>query len=143
MKYSQILFALAVAGGAAESWEAIPGYETKMLNVRVPTEGGAKVSKGDKVTVHATGIVKETDKKFWSTKDAGQQPFSYTAGVGGVITGWDQGCLGMHVGHTRKLDIPAKEGYGANGFPAWGIPPNGGLLFEIEVLSINGGKGEL
>ena len=28
---------------------------------------------------------------------------------------------------------PRDEGYGAGGFPAWGIPPNGGLLFEIEV----------
>ena len=36
-------------------------------------------------------------------------------------------------GEVRRLDIPAEEGYGANGFPAWGIPPNGGLLFEIEV----------
>ena len=37
------------------------------------------------------------------------------AGVGGVIKGWDQGCLGMSVGETRKLVIPAEEGYGANG----------------------------
>jgi hypothetical protein len=50
------------------------------------------------VTVHATGIVKETGKKFWSTKDEGQQPFTYQAGVGKVIVGWDQGCLGMQIG---------------------------------------------
>ena len=31
-------------------------------------------------------MVKETGKKFWSTKDPGQQPFSYNAGVGQVIT---------------------------------------------------------
>ena len=65
---------------------------------------------GDTVTVHATGIVKETMKKFWSTKDAGQQAFTYQAGVGKVIVGWDQGCLGMQVGGTRKLNIPADEG---------------------------------
>lgn len=47
-----------------------------------------------------------------------------------------QGCLGMKLGEVRKLDIPALEGYGASGFPAWGIPPNGGLLFEIEILKI-------
>ena len=62
------------------------------------------------------------------------------AGVGGVITGWDQGLLGASVGETRKLDIPAEEGYGDGGFPAWGIPPGGGLFFEIEVLSIKGKK---
>ena len=55
----------------------------------------------------------------------------------------DQGLLGAGLGETRKLDIPADEGYGARGFPAWGIPPNGGLLFEIEVLGIKGKGGEL
>ena len=39
------------------------------------------------VVVHAKGVVKETQKTFWSTKDPGQKPFEYTAGVGGVITG--------------------------------------------------------
>jgi FKBP-type peptidyl-prolyl cis-trans isomerase len=46
--------------------------------------------------------------------------------------------LGARVGEVRELCIPAHEGYGAGGFPAWGIPPGGTLLFEIEVLSIAG-----
>ena len=29
--------------------------------------------------------------------------------VAEVITGWDQGCLGMTVGEERKLVIPANE----------------------------------
>ena len=53
------------------------------------------------------------------------------------------GRLGAAVGEVRKLDIPAEEGYGKGGFPAWGIPPNGGLFFEIEVLSIKGKSAEL
>ncbi len=57
-------------------------------------------------------------KKLWDTKDPGQKPFSYKAGVGGVITGWDQGCLGMKCGEIRKLEVPGPEGYGAGGFPA-------------------------
>merc|ERR1712173_129254 len=97
---------------------------------------GKEITKGCTVTVHALGIVKETGKKFWSTKDPGQKPFKYQAGVGKVITGWDQGCLGMKVGGIRELIIPAKEGYGDNGFPAWGIPRGGTLNFTIEVLKI-------
>ena len=31
----------------------------------------------------------------------------------------------------RKLRIPAHEGYGARGFPAWGIPADATLLFEV------------
>eukprot|EP00392_Amoebophrya_sp_AT5.2_P006859 g6871.t1 len=112
----------------------IPGYDTVYEVLR--SGNGAAVAKGAEVTVHATGVVKETGKKFWSTKDPGQQPFTYQAGVGKVITGWDQGLLGMKIAEERKLTIPAHEGYGAGGFPAWGIPPNGTLEFTLEVLTI-------
>jgi FKBP-type peptidyl-prolyl cis-trans isomerase len=67
------------------SFAPVPGYATTMRCVRQGT--GAVVAKGDSVTVHAKGVVRETDKTFWSTKDPGQKPFTYTAGVGGVITG--------------------------------------------------------
>ena len=128
---------------SARAWETIAGLQTKRLTVTPAPAGAPTIAKGDTITVHATGVVKETDKKFWSTKDPGQQPFTYNAGVGSVITGWDQGLLGAKVGEVRKLDIPAEEGYGKGGFPAWGIPPNGGLFFEIEVLSIKGKSAEL
>ena len=42
----------------------------------------------------------------------------------------------MKIGETRKLTIPGHEGYGAGGFPAWGIPPNGTLEFTLECLKI-------
>ena len=104
---------------------------------RTLTAGSGKaISKGCTATVHAKGVVKESGKKFWSTKDPGQKPFTYNAGVGQVIKGWDQGCLGMQIGEVRELLIPGHEGYGANGFPAWGIPPNGTLNFTLECLKI-------
>ena len=115
--------------------QTIPGLRTTYQILKAGS--GRTVKKEDKVTVHATGIVQETNKKFWSTKDAGQSPFSYQAGVGGVIKGWDHGCLGMAIGETRNIIIPADEGYGAGGFPAWGIPPKATLNFEIEILSID------
>eukprot|EP00756_Hemistasia_phaeocysticola_P008886 Hpha_TRINITY_DN14766_c0_g1::TRINITY_DN14766_c0_g1_i1::g.102379::m.102379 len=120
---------------AAEQMTALKGYKT---TYRVISEGEGEqvVTAGDTVTVHALGIVGNTGKKFWSTKDKGQQPFTYRAGRGGVIVGWDQGVLGMKVGEKRRILIPAKEGYGEAGFPAWGIPAGGTLDFEIEVLKI-------
>merc|ERR1712216_276340 len=81
---------------------------------------GASVTRGSRVTVHATGVVQETGKTFWSTRDPDQEAFSYTAGVGQVIKGWDQGLLGMKIGEQRKVIIPGAEGYGPAGFPAWG-----------------------
>merc|ERR1711924_125695 len=66
---------------------------------------GPAVAQGNTVTVHATGVVKETGKKFWSTKDPGQEPFTYQVGVGQVIKGWDQGLLGITVGEERQVVI--------------------------------------
>ena len=113
----------------------ISGYHTKYDIIQA---GSARaVEKGDTVTVHVTGVVGETGKKFWSTKDPGQQPFSFKAGVGEVITGWDQGLLGMQIGEERHLIIPAKEGYEESGYPpAWGIPENATLEFTLECLDI-------
>ena len=36
-------------------------------------------------------------------------------------------------GEVRRLEIPAEEGYGAAGFPAWSIPGDAALTFEIQV----------
>ena len=112
------LFTAAMSTAGARE---IAGYKTT-YEVVTEGKGAAVVSKGDSVTVHAKGTVAESQKKFWSTKDAGQQPFTYKAGVGGVITGWDQGCLGMKIGEVRKLGIPAHEGYGAPRLPGVGHP---------------------
>ena len=116
---------------------ALAGFETRVRTLREGAVAGAAVQKGDRVTVHAVGVVQATGKQFWSTRDAGSKPFSYEAGVGGVIAGWDQGCLGMAIGEERELVIPAAEGYGADGFPAWGIPPGGTLKFTLECLEVS------
>ena len=58
------------------------------------------------------GVVQESGKKFWSTKDPGQTPFSYQAGVGQVIKGWDQGLLGMKLGEERQVTpLPMRHYY--------------------------------
>eukprot|EP00897_Mesotaenium_endlicherianum_P006589 jgi/Mesen1/5959/ME000301S05090 len=98
---------------------------------------GPSPSRGQKVTVHCTGYGKDRDlsKKFWSTKDAGQQPFTFSVGLGQVIKGWDEGVMGMQLGEIARLTCSPDYAYGAGGFPAWGIQPNSTLIFEIEVLS--------
>nr|GMD02743.1 peptidyl-prolyl cis-trans isomerase FKBP12 [Ipomoea batatas] len=71
---------------------------------------------------------------FSSTKDPGQQPFSFQIGHGKVIKGWDEGVMGMQIGEVARLRCSPDYGYGSSGFPAWGIQPNSVLVFEIEVL---------
>lgn len=43
----------------------------------------------------------------------------------------------MCIGEKRKLTIPSSLGYGERGAGA-SIPPNAALVFDIELLEING-----
>jgi FKBP-type peptidyl-prolyl cis-trans isomerase len=107
-----------------------------IIKALLKSGNGAKPSKGQTITVQCTGVVKASGKKFWSTKDAGQKPFTFQVGLGKVIRGWDEGCLDMQLGEESTLDVRSDWAYGAGGFPAWGIPENADLLFTIEILSI-------
>jgi peptidylprolyl isomerase len=63
------------------------------------------------------GQVNGEKVKFWDTKDKGQKPFSYQAGMGKVIRGWDDGVMTMTVGEVAEITMEGKYGYGAGGFP--------------------------
>ncbi len=84
---------------------------------------------GRRATVRYTGCL-ANGKQF----DAGE--YAFTPGAGEVITGWDDGIVGMKVGGKRKLVIPADLGYGAQGSPP-DIPPNAVLVFDVELLSVS------
>ena len=101
---------------------------------------GAQAGKGAHVTVNYTGWIYDASKpenkgaKFDTSDDHG--PISFTLGVGEVIPGWDQGFDGMRVGGKRRLIIPPNLGYGAEGTPGGPIPPNAGLVFEMELVAV-------
>ena len=52
-----------------------------------------------------------------------------------VISGWDQGVVGMRVGGRRQLVIPPDLAYGPQGQPP-AIGPNETLIFDIDLLRI-------
>ena len=66
---------------------------------------GQLPTKGQQVTVHCTGYGKNNDLnvKFWSTKDPGQEPFTFAVGLGQVIKGWDESVIGMSLGEKAKI----------------------------------------
>ena len=100
---------------------------------------GATAVAGDKVEMHYTGwldVDGEKGEQFDSSLDRGQT-FPFQLGAGQVIPGWDKGVAGMQVGGKRTLIIPSELGYGSRG--AGGvIPPNATLMFDVELMGIEG-----
>lgn len=101
--------------------------------VEIKEGTGASPRRGQQVTVHYTGTLKD-GKKFDSSLDRGK-PFTFVIGMGQVIQGWDEGVMSMKVGGKRKLLIPPNLGYGSRGVPGV-IPANSELHFEVELLSV-------
>lgn len=106
----------------------------KELSIEILEEGSGKEAEaGDRLSVHYTGTLKD-GTPFDSSYDRGE-PYTFVLGIGEVIDGWDQGLVDMKIGEKRKLEIPSSLGYGSNGSGI--IPPNAGLIFEIELLTID------
>jgi FKBP-type peptidyl-prolyl cis-trans isomerase FkpA len=94
---------------------------------------GASPSASDKVKVHYRGTFPD-GKEFDSSYKRGE-PIEFP--LSGVIKCWTEGVQRMKVGGKAKLTCPAAIAYGERG--AGGvIPPNATLLFEVELLAING-----
>jgi FKBP-type peptidyl-prolyl cis-trans isomerase len=113
----------------------LPPGPTKLETEDTKVGTGREAKTGDTVHVQYTGTLMN-GTKFDSSYDHGGDPFKFTIGQSQVIKGWDQGVPGMKVGGKRRLKIPSDLGYGANGSPP-NIPPNAGLLFDIELVSID------
>lgn len=92
---------------------------------------GALVQPGQTVAVYYRGWF--SNGTLFDQRVAGQAPFSFTLGAGQVISGWDEGVQGMHVGGRRQLVVPPKLGYGPVQYGP--IPGNSILVFEVSVVS--------
>lgn len=94
---------------------------------------GPEVKNGSKVTVHYRGWL--TNGQVFDESYGRGEPFSFTPGQRRVITGWEEGTLGMQVGGKRRLVVPPVAGYGSS--PVGTIPANSVLVFDIELLEVS------
>lgn len=74
---------------------------------------------GDHVKVHYTGRL-QNGTIFDSSRD--REPLEFILGEGEVIPGFEQAVIGMELGETKTVTIPAEEAYG---------PRRDDLLIEV------------
>lgn len=101
-----------------------------------PGDGVTFPQPRDTLTMHYVGRLAADGKQFDSSRDRGE-PFKFQIGIGQVIRGWDTGVMKMSIGERATLRIPAAMGYGERG-AGGAIPPNADLVFDVELLKING-----
>jgi FKBP-type peptidyl-prolyl cis-trans isomerase len=94
---------------------------------------GAAAQKGDSVRVHYT-LWLTNGTKVQSSKDNNGAPLEFLTGATPprVITGFEEGVIGMQPGGIRQLVIPPGLAWGSDGFPP--VQPNANVVFEIEYL---------
>ncbi len=81
--------------------------------------GGNMAENGDIVQVHYTGKLAD-GTVFDSSLE--REPIQFTLGAGQMIPGFDKAVLGMKVGESKTVTIPAEDAYG---------PSRDDLLIEI------------
>jgi peptidylprolyl isomerase len=110
---------------------------TKLVEKDIKVGTGAAAKSGETITVKYVGIACSTGKAFDAsyTDGAKKQEFSFALGKGAVIPGWDQGLVGMKVGGSRELIIPASLGYGTTGSGST-IKPNETLIFLVDLVKV-------
>jgi FKBP-type peptidyl-prolyl cis-trans isomerase FkpA len=130
------LSSAAVADGTTDAAAKEPGavVTSSGLVYRALKEGtGASPTAADSVKVHYKGTF--PDGREFDSSYKRNEPIDFP--LRGVIPCWTEGVQKMKVGGKAKLTCPAAIAYGARG--AGGvIPPNATLLFEVELLAING-----
>ena len=119
---------------AAASKEAGAKVTASGLVYRSLKDGtGTHPAASDKVKVHYKGMF--PDGKEFDSSYKRNEPTEFP--LKGVIACWTEGVQLMKVGGKAKLTCPAAIAYGQRG--AGGvIPPNATLVFEVELLAING-----
>lgn len=140
---SAALVALSLSTSAVLAQDAVASAAAKEAGAMVTSTGlvyrslkdgtGASPSASDKVKVHYRGTFPD-GKEFDSSYKRGE-PIEFP--LSGVIPCWTEGVQRMKIGGKAKLTCPASIAYGARGAGSV-IPPNATLLFEVELLAING-----
>jgi FKBP-type peptidyl-prolyl cis-trans isomerase len=103
------------------------GLRVSRISATNPTADSVK--NGDVVMVKYNGMFL-TEKSF----DSGEIPV--TLGLGSYISGFVEGLKKLKKGEKARFILPSSIGYGEKGSNS--IPPYTPLIFDLEILTVNG-----
>jgi peptidylprolyl isomerase len=99
-----IIVAVIVAG-CVEKDESTPSpTPSTPISTPAPT-----AKEGDTVKVHYTGTLEDGSVFDTSVE---REPLQFTIGQGQMIPGFEQGVIGMKLGESKTITIPADQAYG-------------------------------
>jgi len=143
-----VLLSVSLSSSLVNGLVAAPATTTKtgLQYVDLVVGDGSVPGKKDFVSVHYQGKVKKSGKVFGGTRGKSDfrselykgTPYSFPLGRKKVIAGWEEGISTMRVGGKRRLTIPSDLAYGADGSPDGVIPSSADLVFDVELVSIDG-----
>ena len=119
-----------VAAAPSDAEVTASGLASKILQVG---EGDQRPGPRDTVEVHYSGWM-INGKLFDSSVSRGE---TTSFPLNQVIPGWTEGLQLMKPGAKYKFYIPSELGYGERS-PGGKIGPNEVLVFEVELLSVEG-----
>jgi len=105
------------------------------LQYEVLAEGsGASPKPTDSITIHYEGTL--IDGTVFDSSLQRNTPATFV--LNQLIPGWIEGMQLMKVGSKWRLFVPGDLAYGMTPRPGGPIGPNATLIFEIELLAVNG-----
>ena len=105
----------------------------KKLSATVLHKGtGPVVKKGDLIVANYVGQI--WGGKVFGTSFNQPVPQAFQIGAKGLIPGWNDTIVGLHVGSRVLLVIPPVDGYGKTGNSGAGITGTDTLVFVVDIL---------
>ena len=133
-----LIAAAAGAAAACSDSPVAPVNLARFSQTDLVVGTGAEAVAGKTISVHYTGWLyneqRPDSKGAQFDSSEGLDPLTFVLGVGNVITGWDEGLVGMKLGGTRRLIIPPSKGYG--GTRRGPIPANATLVFDVKLIGV-------
>jgi len=92
---------------------------------------GDNLNRGERVVAHYYGVLASNGTEFDNSFKKGR-PFTFKAGRGEVIRGWDEAMMTMSKGSKASIFIPSDLGYGSRNNGS--IPADSDLVFYVEIV---------